>query len=145
MRFIYKILIGLILFNGILIAFSDFFPESTESEHAIDVADTESISDYGNLNQGLFGSMWTDALAVGGSVFGLAILMGVLAKQVALFAGIGAFMAVLTGLWSATNGVVTKLVDYPIVNSVVTLIIIVIGIISVFSVIEMLNAQRGAD
>lgn len=145
MRFIYKILIGLIIFNGVLIAFSPFFPASTESKHAIDVTGDDDITQYGGLDQGLFGDVWGTALSVGGVVFGASLLLGVLAKQVALFVGIGAFIAIITGLWSITNGVVVRLVNYPIVNTLVTLIIIIIGIVGVLSVVEMLNAQRGAD
>lgn len=145
MRFIYKVLIGLIIFNGVIIAFSSFFPDASESEHAIDVTGDSSISGYGTIDQGLFGSMVADCIAVGGAVFGLNLLAGILTHQVGLFMGIGAFIAVLSALWSATNGVITSLIDYPIVNSLVTIIIIVIGVIAVFSVVEMLNAQRGAD
>ena len=144
MRFIYLVLLGLIIFNGVIIAFSDFFPLANQDVHAVNVTDEYGDS-YGNLNQGLFGSVWADAISVGGAVFGLAILLGVLAKQVALFAGIGGFIAVLCGLWSATNGIVTNITNYPVVNTLVTIIIIVIGIIAVFSVIEMLNAQGGVN
>lgn len=145
MRFIYKILIGLIIFNGVLILFAGFFPDATESGYATNVTDEDAISGYGNINQGLFGSMWTTAVGVGGAIFLASIVLSILTHQYALFMSVGGFIAILSALWSITSGIITKITDYQIVSGLVTIIIIVIGIIAVLSVVEMLNAQRGAD
>ena len=145
MRFIYKILFGLIIFNALIILFSGFFVGTLETDKAVDVAGNSTLSQYKDVDQGLFSNMWTNALLVGSAVFSLSILLGVLAKQVALFAGIGAFVALVTSVYSSVNSVIGGLGDYPIVSGLITIVTIVIGLIAVFSVIEMLNAQRGVD
>ena len=44
MRFIYKILIGLVIFNGVLITLSNFFPGSAQDVYAVDVTESDTIS-----------------------------------------------------------------------------------------------------
>jgi len=147
MRFLYKVLIGLIIFNGVLILFSDFFPYSGEGEQAYDVLKEgeEGFESEYKLDEGLFGGVLTDAVGVAGTVLASAVIIGILSHQVTLFVGVGAFIAVVSGLWVTTNGVLTKLANYPIVNGLVTIITIVIGILAVLTVVEIFTAQRGVD
>ena len=141
MRFLYKLLFGLIIFNAMLILIADFFPASVEEEKATD----SDYSEYETIDQGLFQNMWVRALSTGGAVFGLSLIAGVLARQVALFAGIGAFIALFVGLWSGASAIITRITNYPVVDGLMNVITICIGILMVISVIEILTAQRGAD
>lgn len=150
MRNIYFILLGLIIFNGVLIALAGFFPYSIYETETVAYNVTNAYGEtYGSMDQGIFGLMFNtitgSALTTGIAIFGVAILAGVLSKQVALFIGIGAFISVLCTTWVVVNGIVTKLANYAIVNTLVTLIIIAIGFVALLSVVEMLNAQGGVN
>ncbi|RLG44515.1 MAG: hypothetical protein DRN81_04400 [Thermoproteota archaeon] len=146
MRFIYVVLLGLIIFNGVIIAMSPFFPASLDTdEHAVDIRGNETIGAYNTLSPSLFSNIWLQALSVAGAVFIGAIVIAVLSQQYALFIGIGGFIAIVSGLWSVTNGIILKMSNSIYVNTLLQIIIICIGIIAVFSMVEMLNSQRGAD
>jgi len=145
MRFLYKLLLGLIIFNAMLILFSGYFPDSGQETYA--TTPDDGYTGYKSFqNANIFSTMWTSGLTTGVAVFGMALLFGVLAKQVALFAGIGAFIAVFTGLWAGASGVIFNMTNaYPMVHGLAIIITICIGVIAVFSVVEMLNGQRGMD
>lgn len=144
MRFIYIFLIGLVVFNGVLIGISGFFPGTTEDEKATDVVNEDLGSDYLSMDTGLFADIWAQALFVSGSIFLVSTVLAVISQQYALFMGIGAFIAIISGLWSITSGVILKISNSTYVNSLIWIVFLAIGILTVFSVIEMLNAQRGA-
>ena len=146
MRFVYKILIGLILFNGMLMIFSSYFPASTattEYGNVADVTGEETFTQY----RGFTGyGVLMDALATGAAVFTLTIVLGLASRNLPLFIGVGAFMAILSGLWVATTSIFTKMFEStPTVGSLYILITIVIGVVATFSVIEIFTGQAGAD
>lgn len=145
MRFIYVLLLGLVIFNGMLIVFANagFFPDATELDKAEDVF--EGQSDYKGLSAGLLGTMIGGGLTTAGLIFTGSVLLGVLSKQVGLFLGIGAFASVVGGLWAATYRVIFDIGEYQVVDELLLLLTISIGIVFVFSTIEMLNAQKGVN
>ena len=145
MRFIYKVLIGLVIFNGMVLALTSFFPYTLEAEHATDIVQDSNLDGYESLSPAIFSSIWGQAGAVALGIFVGSLAIAIISQQYALFIGIGAFISFITMIWSLTSSIVLKMGNYPIVNSILTIILICIGIISVLSIVEMLNAQRGAD
>lgn len=143
MRFIYVVLLGLIIFNGTLLLFADLFPSSTEEDHAVDVSD--ELGSYSDVGEGLLENVVGGGLTVSVSIFAVSAIIGVITKQLGLFIGIGAFAAVVGGLWAATSSIIFNIGDYPIVSGLITLITIAIGVVFVFSVIDLLTAQRGVN
>lgn len=142
MRFIYIILLGLIIFNGTLILFSPLFPDAVEDSAAVDVFDDDGVGGYGNIGTNLFKSMFSvsNMLVVSG-IFGIGVLLSLVSRNPTIGVGIGLFAAVIGGLWNATSRVIFGLTDYPIVSGISTLLTIVIGVILVFTVLEMLTGQ----
>jgi len=144
MRFIYKMLLGLILFNAMLVIFAYFFPMSPATGH--DISGDTTYSNYGNIGSGLFNNMYTNAVATGGIVFGGSILVGIFTGSLNLWIGIGAIVSVFVALWNMSWGTIQNLTSsYPVVNDLIVVMSIVIGILAVISIAEVLTAQRGAD
>lgn len=140
MRFIYLLLLGLVIFQGMLVTLSPFFPGATEHEYSMDVQ--SELQEYGNLSSSqMFSSMWATALTAGGAIFGVSLLIGVFSRNLPLFAGIGAFIGLLTGLWVSTASILTPITSYPYVSGLFAIITIATGIIATFSVVEMLTGQ----
>lgn len=147
MRFLYKILIGLIIFNGVLVLFgSEFFPHTTYDEKAVDVVNTTEVSGFRTLDQYLFEDAWSTAGTVGLAIFGVSLVIGYLTRNLALFIGIGAFISILCSVWMVTIGTIDEFVgSYPVVKGLILIITIVIGILAVLTVVEILTEQRGVD
>jgi hypothetical protein len=142
MRFLYKMLIGLILFNAMLTIFAGFFPMSSEGELAHNVTGDSAYTGYSIMNTGIF----TGAVASGGLVFAGSAIIGAITGSMNLWIGAGLVVSIIVGLWNMSWGVIKSLTDaYPIVKDLVFVMSIVIGIIAVMSIAEIITAQRGAD
>lgn len=146
MRFIYKILIGLILFNAMLLINAIYFPASSqtvEEGNVVDVTGSTSFTQY----RGFTGyGVLVDAISTGAAVFSLTIVLGLVSRNLPLFIGVGSFMAILSGLWIGTTGIFTKMfVDYNTVGQLYVVVTIIIGVVGTFSVIEIFTGQAGAD
>jgi hypothetical protein len=146
MRFLYKMLIGLILFNSMLMTFSYFFPMSNIESKAHNITGDPTYTSYGNMETGIFKNMYMSALASGGVIFLGSILIGAFTGSFNLWVGIGAVVSIFVGLWNMSWGVIKGLTDsYPVVKDLVFIMSIIIGILAVMSIAEILTAQRGAD
>lgn len=143
MKFIYVVLLGLIIFNGTILLFADFFPDNTEVDHAVDV-ETE-LSEYGNVGEDMLSTFVGNGLTTSLAIFSGAIVVGLLTKQLGLFIGIGAFASVVGGLWASTSSIIFNINDNSIVSGLITLITIAIGIVFIFSVVDMLTGQRSVN
>jgi hypothetical protein len=144
MRFIYVILIGLIVFNGLLIVFTPLFPGNTYSDSAIDVED--ELSGYEDFSGSLLSTLIGNAWAVGIGIFTFTTIIGALTGHLGLFMGVGAFVSVVCGLWYTTMGVIGSITaEYEIVSSIVSIITICIGVIFVFSVVELFTGQKAVN
>lgn len=107
----------------------------------------KSVTDFG----GLVGILLSGTnLAIIGAVMGA----GFLAKWISggsintmLLIGIGLFIAVITVIWNAANLALANINPYGDSNIklIITVITICIGILLVFSIIEMFTGQQGVD
>lgn len=147
MRLIYRLLIGLILFNAVLFIFAqEFFPATSEGQDAIDPTNITTYSDYEQLEEGAFAAAFTNAIFVSSFILGGSVLAGLWTKNLALWIGIGAFMSVLIALWNVAWGTVVRLTgEYEVVSYFITVMSIIIGILAVLTVVEILTGQRGLD
>ena len=146
MRFIYKMLLGLILFNACLFLFSNFFTDTTP--YGMNVADELSEKYSMTGGEDFFSTAVGQTVLVGIGVFAGAFALGIVSRQVGLFLGIGLFASIISGLWAYTQGTITKLIpgtsEYIIIHGLIDVITIAIGIIVVFTIAEFFVAQRGA-
>ena len=152
MRFIYKLLFGMIFFNGIMtLLFLDIggvsiFPNDVGSEVAANAMDPTANDSFLAYKQPGTKTLYTSLITFSAILFvsgGIAIIArGSINLNVIV--GIGAFIAILGSLWVYTSSVFTVLTNYPIVSGLYVLITIAIGVLAVLSVVEMLTQQSGA-
>lgn len=144
MRFIYIILLGMLIFNGMIIIFSPYFPaESLVSSGATDPSSSDSpTSQYMNItNKDTIVSIIT----AGGGIFVGAVVLAVVTKNI-VWIGAGAFVAFIVGLWAGISNPITGILSYFSHSgvSLYSLFLICLGIVITASVIEMFVQQRGA-
>ena len=147
MRFIYKLLIGLLIFNSMLLLFAPFFPVGTTtlSESATNITSDSEFTSYQNIGSA---NMIGNMIITGGGVFAGAIVLGLLTQQLGLFIGAGSFIALIAALWRGASGVIVPILQIAnnwIVMAMYSLITIIIGIVAVIAVVEMFTAQQGGD
>lgn len=142
MRFLYKILLGVILFNACLILFAPIFPLSIEGDKAVDV--TEELEGYGEFSNpaDLFGIV---DIGAGLTVFGVAIIIGYVTKNLPMFIGIGAFMSIFTSLWLVAGDVMVEITRYDYVGELFTIVTLCLGIIAVITMGEILTGGGGGS
>lgn len=147
MRFIYKLLIGLLIFNSMLLLFASFFPVETTtlSESATNITSDSEFTSYEQIGSA---DMIGDMIITSGGVFFGALVLGFLTRQLGLFIGAGSFIALISGLWVGVAGVIVpilQIADNWIILAMYSLITIIIGIVAVISVVEMFTGQQGGD
>lgn len=153
MRFIYKILLGLVIFNAMLVLLVSLFPTATPVE-ALDVETDPTISGYENVEDmeslvlGMFAN--TTTLMIIGAVVAASGVIGFVfggGKNVPIAIGVGIFIAIISSLWYSTSAVIMNIdpTDSPIITGIITIITICIGIILVFTVAEFFAGQSGVD
>jgi hypothetical protein len=149
MRFFYTLLIGLLIFNSMIIAFAVFFPQSDEHRHADDMTDTDfAEGPTKGVWQRIAGLDSTGGAGVAvaiGSFVGMA-LVGWITKQYALFLGVGVYISTVALIWADTSGIISRLTsDYAVVSDIMIIITIGLTALFIFSIIEMFNAQKGVN
>ena len=144
MRMIYKILMGMILFNSMLIMFSPFFPSTGLEEKASDTSTT--YAEYEPTNPAtLLGLIFSaNAVAAMGVIGGISIIATLVSKSLVPL-GVGAFAAIVTGMYIGASNIFLNLTDSPTVNGLVTIIGIMIGILTVFTAAEAVMGQQGVN
>ena len=147
MRFIYKLLIGLIIFNSMLLLFAGFFPVETTtiSESATNITSDSDFTSYQNIGSA---STIGNMILTGGGVFAGAVVLGILTQQLSIFIGAGSFIGLITALWVGASGVIVpilQMADNWIVLAMYSLITVIIGIVAVIAVVEMFAGQQGGD
>lgn len=143
MRFIFKVLLGFILFNAMLVLFSGIFNQTNMGTDVSTIYDS-----YGNINQGTIVSM----IATGGSIFGAIVVGGIAASlfinnfPTGLFIGAGALISLFFGLWAGlTNPLSSLASEYTYVDQIYNIFIIVFGIIVALSIIEIFTGRGDMD
>ena len=143
MRFIWKITLGLILLNSMLVLFSSFFAATTGTD-AINI--TSDATFVGYKVSGSFAAMLESSVLVMGVAFGIGIL-GAWAVKSTVPIGVGLFAGFLVALYIGPATVLYNLdpTNNWIISGIISILGIIIGILAALSVTEMFAGQTGVD
>jgi len=142
MRVVYKIVLGLLLFNAFLTLFAPIFSASID-ENAMDY-EAEDVSQYeikgiGDIMRIIFHEdnigAWTGIVVVSIAGIGAAIL-----TKNYIYIGVTLFVSIVVGLYLKMSSVIATIglqTDNIYVSGIITIVGIAIGIIVVFSVVDM--------
>jgi hypothetical protein len=144
--------LGFIIFDFMLVMFAPFFstPVSTAGavENNPEITKYKNVSSFGDLILALLGN--GVVVAIVAAVLGT----GLLAKWLSggsintmLLIGIGLFIAMVTILWSAASLAIANINPYNDSNiaTFITVITICIGLLLMFSIVELFTGQQGVD
>ena len=146
MRIIYKILIGMLIFNGVYLALAPAFDTATFS--AVDPEGMDYATDYKNIG----GINIADMLITGVGVFTGAIVVGALSRgsvsiSLGTIIGTSTIVSIIAGLWRGMSGVFEPMLAMggSIASDFYTIFIIVLGILVALTISEMFSGQSGVD
>lgn len=146
MKFIWMLLIGMVMFNGFLLAFNAFFPQSPYSTGLYNIENitaNETLSPYkhpGILTFDVIGIGFTGVTAVLGIAIGL--VLTALTRNLQYIAA-GAMVAIISSLWTASASIFTDMMhSFPILGAIYTLISIAIGITVAILVLGIFTGQE---
>lgn len=148
MRFIFKILLGLVIFNAMLVFFAPYFPSQTTgaNESAVDIGGT--LGGYKQLDQDFLISLFVDSVFIFGSVLVIGGLASFFVKNfpTGLFMGAGVIIAIVSSLWkNLTSPMISLAGSYPAVEPLYNLLVICIGVIATFSIAEIFTGKGDVD
>lgn len=141
MRFIFQLLIGMILFNAMLIIFAPYFDNPSFVE-GVDVTESDSFTDYEELNimgilQGFIGTFLLS--------FFITLFMGKLIGgniPVGQLLGACLVVSIFVGLWSGlSNPLVGIAGSYPTIMPFYTIFTVVLGVVVMISVVEIFTGK----
>lgn len=145
MKFIWMLLIGMVMFNGFLLAFGSFFPQSPYESGLYEdrnITRNETFDAYkkpGILNLNVIGISF---IGIGGMSLLVTGLITLITKNMQYIAA-GAIVALVSTLWTATASVFTDMMNsYPILGTVYTLVSIAIGITVAILVLGIFTGQE---
>ena len=146
MRFIFKLALGMIIFNAMLIMLGSYFP--THSTYSTkDVTSDATVSTWGNLDEGTI----TGFIISGAEIFIAIILAGGILKlagftlPIGMFIGAGIVITLFLTLWLGyTSPIVGISKDMGIYNWY-NLFMILFGIIIMMSVAEIFTGKGDID
>ena len=141
MRFIFKLLIGMIIFNAFLFIFVAEFGGTGGQDITSTGKGTPGGLGY-NINSNAFAaSIIIDSVGIFSVATGLAIFT----KNVVWF-GAGAIMAVVFALYNVGTAPIAALIQpYPFAYNIWNIITIVFGIIAMIAVVEIFTGRSVAD
>jgi len=146
MRMLYKIVLGLLLFNAFLTLFSPMFSAAVDtgiSENAIDYESSEmtiyTITDAGDILDMIFAEENAGALAGMVIIGTIAVAAAIFMKQYIII-GVGLFVSIVVGMYVKMSAVIANIgsaTNNVYVSGIITIIGIAIGVFIVFVVIDM--------
>jgi len=151
MRFLHQILIGLIVFNAMLIMTTPFFPITYEGETpygAKNITADTNITQYQEFNIDIWDLLFGEHGAGGvlGLIVGGAVGAGIAwATKSPIPIGACAFGGFVSGMFLGTWSVLNKITQNGYINGLIGIIGIILGILIAITIIESLMGQAGAD
>lgn len=144
MKLQYILILGLVLFNALLITTSVFFPATTYQEGALDVANETNYSAYRSLNNpgAIFSSMFLNwdfggILAAFGIIGGIGTILSRNVVPFAVCMGIGTFTGLFMNLVNVVYGISTN----PVVTSIIVIVGVCIGLVITFDALEAMKGR----
>lgn len=156
MRIIYKILLGMFIFNILYLSFTPYFPTGdVEDVKAGDM--TGDISDYGVIDSVI--SWGTISTAIGTFVGSVALLSvtgwlsgGSISLSAGVIIGISVITSIISTIWYSFSTIFSDILkvgdqygNFTIASTFYTLFSIVFGIIIALTIAEMFSGQSGVD
>ncbi len=145
MRAIFKLMLGLMLFNAVFTLYGPIFNVS-ETAQGVELDDPE-ITKYSidKMDVGKFLTLIFsngNALLATGLIGGVSILASVLTKNY-VFIGVGIFIGVITGIYASFSSIISQLgmgvgQNSPYIMGIITIISIAIGLLAMFNIVDMM-------
>ena len=141
MKFIYFIILGLVIFNSVLILTSGIFNTSLGD-------DAEDYNKYSlNSPSDVIGVLFSSSALSAWGAFTVIAVVGVIGGIVLknyIIAAVAIFLGLVTALYIGASDILFKISDNNVyISGIITLIGIVIGILVLYNVVEMFTGQGG--
>jgi len=152
MRFMYKAVLGMLLFNFFLITFAGLFNPETDY-NPTDPTTDEDIMDYGNVaNAGTIIKTFLEEPSTW-IIMGVLTLSSIAAKyfmggqiNTIQVVGIGAFIGLITAIFNASIQVFTNIANSnTYIKATYEISMVIFGILILITVIEMMLGQQGVN
>lgn len=156
MKVVYTMILWLLLFSVFLVVLSPYFPGTSEIKPSENDPITgeenlrsyEGAADAIGIVKGMFLS-W-ETLAIFGAIFGATGLFAKFAGgsiNIALLLGISIFIATLLSIWRFVGDTVSNLnyTNNPTVNTIFIIVNICLGVLVVFTIVDLLTGQQGTE
>jgi hypothetical protein len=145
MRLIFKILLGLIIFNALLVMTSNVFTYESTGVSGENITGGTTYTSFKNMS---LGEVFLNFIIISGGVFGITLVVSFFGSNAPLgqMIGAGSVIAIITGLWgSLTQPFQSLTAGDPYVSQIYNLFIICVGIVAVMSVIEIFTGKGDVD
>jgi len=157
MRIIYKILLGMLIFNVIYISFTPFFPTGEVDDFTTGDTTESGVADYAKVDT-VF-SWGTISTAIGTFVGSAALLTatgilsgGSISLSAGVIIGISIITSIISAIWHSFSTVFFGMLnmadqygDFTIAGTFYTLFTIILGIIIALTIAELFSGQSGVD
>ena len=150
MKFIFKLVIGMFLFCGMMLILSQLIPNATLQNNAGNVTNSYKDMSAGNLGAQLLNAFNPISNPWGAGIFAALTLVGVggvlSGRNTPLFLGIAIMLGLTIYIFSGTIGFFVLESDkYPIVNALFNLLLIGVGFIALFSAGDILAGRSDVN
>ena len=147
MRFLIKLIIGMLLFNAFIVIFAQYIPNESLTPNAKNIT-----GDYGGYKAQNMGSAVLNALNPinnpdSSAIFILLMATGGLAgvlsgRNTPMYLGIALVLGIIIYIFNGTVKIfVLETNKYPVVSALFSVMLIVIGIIAILSVGDILTGR----
>jgi len=150
MRFVTQVLIGLIVFNAMLILTAPFFPTTYVEETpygAVNITSDTNYSQYGEFSIDFWGILFGSG-GLGFATMGTSLVLGVLwtaySKDLKPL-GIATFAGLVTTLFITAASVLYSISQNVYIQGLIAIIGVIIGILIAFTMAEAMMGQTGVD
>lgn len=142
MKFVYFIILALVVFNGVLIFTSSIFNTGLEtgaadySDSGYSLTNSTSVIDvlFSDRAMGAWGSF---------SVIAVIGIVGAIVLKNYVIAAVALFLGLVTGLYIGASEILFRISDNVYVDGIIALVGVVIGILVLYNVVEMFTGQGG--
>ena len=140
MRLIIKVLLFLMIFNAMLFFFDTYFPTSQATSN--DITGESNYNKYADIN-----NIIKDVILIGGGVFAGTMALGYFVSNLPIsqIIGVASMIGVITGLWGGLSSPILQLTKSFGGGIFYNILIICIGVITAFSMIEVFTFKGDAE
>ena len=140
MKFVYFIILALVVFNGILILSSGIFSVYTPGYENVPDYSKYKLTNSTNVVDYFFND--TFGLAAGACLMVGGVIIALLTKNYVII-GMGMFLGLVTTLYIGATGVIFQVYPDDYIRGVIAIVGVAIGILLLYNVTEMFTGQGG--